>query len=106
MQLFFEAFWGTELVSRVWIVQKGRYKVDRISKSPIKQIFARENLTEAELCDVLKDRCWDEDRPDLSRILEVFGLTEFNPIELVKRTHGKSCNDPLHFRFADEIESE
>lgn len=35
MQLFFEAFWGDELVSRVWIVEKGHYKVDRISKSPI-----------------------------------------------------------------------
>lgn len=106
MQLFFEAFWGDELVSRVWIVEKGHYKVDRISKSPIKQMFARENITEAELCNVLKDRCWEEDRPDYPRILEVYGLTEFNPIELVKKTHGKSCNDPLYLKFADEIESE
>lgn len=33
MQLFFEAYWGNELVSRVWVIENGRCKIDRRSFS-------------------------------------------------------------------------
>ncbi len=38
-------------------------------------------------------------RPDIYEILEQLRLREYNPYEIVKKTHGVSWNDYILFRF-------
>ena len=51
----------------------------------------------------IETRCWDRGRGDIDEILKRFGLTEYDPMELVKRTFGLSYNDFKWFKFEPNI---
>ena len=44
----------------------------------------------------------EKERPDIMEILKNIGLSEYNPYEIVKHTHGVSYNDFIWFRFPGE----
>ena len=54
------------------------------------------------LSEVFRRRCWEEDRDGLDNILNKLGLTHYDPLEIVKKTHGVSYNDFLWFQFEGE----
>ena len=84
-------------------VTKNRVHVSRFIKHPLRQIFSGDIITRNQLNEVLKLRCFEEERPDCRAKLNVLGLTEYNPLEIVKKTHGVSYNDYIWFRFPGEI---
>lgn len=98
----FEVFWKDELSARV-SVTKNRVHVSRFINHPLRQIFSGDIITRNQLNEVLKLRCFEEERPDCRAKLNVLGLTEYNPLEIVKKTHGVSYNDYIWFRFPGEI---
>ena len=51
---------------------------------------------------ILEMRCFEKERGDIWEILEHLGLEEYNPQEMVKKTHGVSYNDYIWFRFPGE----
>lgn len=97
----FEVFWKDEITARVH-VQGSRVKVSRFTDHPLKQLFASTSMTRHQLNHIFEMRCWDRNRADIQDILNGLGLSEYNPREIVKRTHGVSYNDFIWFRFPGE----
>lgn len=97
----FEVYWKNEITARVY-VHKSEAIISRFVEHPVKQIFAKTHMTRDQVNRVLELRCWDKGRPDLSELLKSIGLTEFNPQEIVRRTHGVMRNDFIWFRFPGE----
>ncbi len=58
--------------------------------------------TRYQLGRILELRCWDKQRSDITEILAHLGLKEYNPYEIVRKTHGVSYNDYIWFRFPGE----
>ncbi|MCM1181211.1 MAG: hypothetical protein NC347_13205 [Clostridium sp.] len=97
----FEVFWRDEITARV-AVRGSRVHVSRYCNHPLKQLFAQEKMTRHQLNKILEMRCFEKGRGDIRQILDCFGLEEYNPQELVRKTHGVSYNDYIWFRFPGE----
>jgi len=59
-------------------------------------------MTRFQLGKIMEMRCWEKGRPDINEILNHLGLSEYNPYEIVRKTHGVSYNDFIWFRFPGE----
>jgi len=97
----FEVFWKDEITARVHVQEK-RVKISRFTEHPVKQLFAEKTMTRYQLNRILELRCWERERADIDEILAHLGLREYNPYEIVKKTHGVSYNDYIWFRFPGE----
>lgn len=97
----FEVLWKDEVTASVYV--KGhRAEISRYVIHPVKQLFAAPVMSRNQVNKVLELRCFDRGRPDIMEILAHLGLKEYNPYEIVKRTHGVSYNDYIWFRFPGE----
>lgn len=101
-ELFMECYWKDEKTASVRLDAKYAY-IKRLSTHPVKQLFWADKITRYEFGEILSDRCWDSHRPDLPELLANIGLSEFNPYEICKRTHGKMNQDSIWFRFPGEL---
>ena len=99
--LLFEVYWKDEITARVY-ARGSDVIISRFTDNPGKQLFAEKKMTRYQLGRIFELRCWEKDRPDINGILEYLGLDEYNPYEIVKKTHGVSCNDYIWFRFPGE----
>lgn len=97
----FTVYWNDEKTAYV-DCRTNPIKVIRFVKHPVKQIFAKDELTRFELGDVLKSRCWDENRANINLYLEKMGLDEFNPYEICRKTHGVMFGSKIWFCFDGE----
>ena len=97
----FEVFWKDEITAKVRVRGK-KVRVSRYTAHPLKQLFAEEHMTRYQLNQILEMRCWERGRADIDLILKHLGLEEYNPYEIVKKTHGVSYNDYIWFRFWGE----
>ena len=97
----FELYWKDHIVSRVSVRGHTAY-ISRFVKHPAHQLFASDKMSRDQVNRVLEMRCWDRNRPDLRELLAHIGLSDYNPYEIVRRTHGVSWNDYLWFRFPGE----
>ena len=99
--LRFSAYWKDELISKV-SVQGNDVEVIRFLLHPMKQIFWSDKLNIMQLSQIFEDRCWERGRDDIDELLSNIGLRYYDPLEIVKRTHGISYNDFLWFQFEGE----
>ena len=97
----FEVFHKNDLSARV-SVKKNVVHVNRFIIHPIRQLFNSDSISRNQLNEIFRLRCFDEDRTDTLDKLKYLGLTEYNPSEIVRKTHGVSYNDYLWFRFEGE----
>ena len=97
----FEVFWKDMLSARV-SVKKNRVHVSRYIDHPVRQIFPKTDISRNQVNEILRLRCLEEGRPDIKEKLKAIGLTEYDPVEIVKRTHGVSFNDHIWIRFPGE----
>lgn len=97
----FEVYWKDEITARVYVNGKN-VAVSRFTDNPGKQLFAQKKMTRYQLGKILELRCWEKERPDIGEILKTLGLDEYNPYEIVRKTHGVSYNDFIWFRFPGE----
>ncbi len=97
----FEVFWKNELSARV-SVRKNKVHVSRYIIHPVRQIFHADEITRNQLMEALKLRCLEEGRPDINEWLKYRGLNSYNPLEIVRKTHGVSFNDYIWIRFPGE----
>ena len=97
----FEVFWKDEITARVHVKGKN-VRISRYTEHPLKQIFADKKMSRYQLNRILELRCWEKERPDMDEILKCLGLKEYNPYEIVRKTHGVSSNDYIWFRFPGE----
>ncbi len=97
----FEVYWKDEITARVYVSGKD-VTVSRFTDNPGKQLFANKKMTRYQLGKILELRCWEKGRLDIGEILANLGLKEYNPYEIVRKTHGVSYNDYIWFRFPGE----
>lgn len=97
----FEVYWKDEITARVYVKDKDVI-VSRYTDNPLKQLFADRKMTRYQLGKIFELRCWEKDRADINEILKNLGLKEYNPYEIVRKTHGVSYNDYIWFRFPGE----
>ena len=90
-----------ELVAKVNVENTTAF-ITRFILHPVKQIFWADNMNIVQLSDVLESRCWERNRDDIDIILKNLGLKSYDPLEIVKRTHGVSFNDFLWIQFEGE----
>ena len=98
----FSVFYNEELVSDVDVGEK-EVKIRRYSMNPAKQLFYADRIPRFKLGEILALRCWDRERADLRECLLSIGLSEYNPYEICRRTHGITYADRLWFRYEGEF---
>lgn len=101
--LRFTCYWKDEPVSDVYVRGNEAFIKRYIKHHPVKQIFYSDKMDLYKLTEILKSRCWQEDRADIDLILKKLGIEYYDPLEIVKKTHGISYNDFLWFQFAGEF---
>ena len=94
-------FWHDELVSYV-TVSGNKAKVQRFTSHPVKQIFRDAEMDVFKLSNILETRCWQRDCRNIDNYLKKLEIPYYDPLSIVKKTHGVSYNDFLWFRFNGE----
>ena len=94
-------FWRDELVSFV-TVEGNRAKIQRFTSHPVKQIFRDGEMDVFRLSNILESRCWQRDCRNIGNYLNKLDIPYYDPLAIVKKTHGVSYNDFLWFRFNGE----
>lgn len=94
-------FWADELVAYVKINQN-KVKVQRLTDHPVKQIFHTDEMDVFYFSTVLETRCWQRDCRNIDNYLKKLDIPYYDPLAIVKKTHGVSYNDFLWFKFNGE----
>lgn len=94
-------FWRDELVSFV-TANGNRVKIQRFTNHPVKQIFRDVEMDVFKLSTILETRCWQRDCCNIDNYLKKLDIPYYDPLAIVKKTHGVSYNDFLWFRFNGE----
>lgn len=97
----FSTFWQDELTANVQIIGND-VLIKRFDLNPAKQLFWADRIRLFELGKVIADRCWKPERQDCEELISLIGLDEYNPYEIVMKTHGRMAQDPIWFRFEGE----
>lgn len=95
-------YWKDEPVSEIY-VRGNEVTIKRFTLHPVKQIFSRDKMDIFGLSEVFRRRCWDENRDGIEDILKKLGLVHYDPLEIVRKTHGVSYNDFIWFQFDGEL---
>lgn len=99
----FDVMWKNDVISSVSITNNRKtVEIKTFDDCVGKQPFCNGNHTLQRVYDFLEYRCFEKARPDCDEILEYYGLTEYNPWEIVKKTHGRLWEDYLWIRFEGE----
>ena len=72
-----------------------------VPDSPI-QPFWGDNMSTERFYMFMKDRCYEDSRGDLPQILASVGMTENNPYEWCKLTHGVTYEDFFWIKYEGE----
>lgn len=59
-----------------------------------------ENPTWADFETFLVDRCFPPTRGNIKDILKDLGLTDYDPLQIVEKTQGRTAEDPLWLKFS------
>jgi hypothetical protein len=59
-------------------------------------------LTPGHVMAYLKERCFDEHRPDREELLAGLGLSAYDPVAITKKTHGRMHMDFFWIRYKGE----
>lgn len=98
----FTCYWKDEPVSEVHVENMRVYVKRFVKNHPVKQIFPIEEMDVFKLTEILKTRCWEDNRAGLDELLKKIGVPFYDPLEIVKKTHGVSYNDFLWIQFRGE----
>lgn len=97
----FSVFYNSELTADV-DVKENDVLIKRYTMHPVKQIFYADRIPRYKLGEILELRCWDKNRVDLLDCLHKIGLSEYNPYEICRRTHGITYADKIWFRYEND----
>lgn len=81
---------------------KRNVEIEKLAPDSIRQPFSGDKLDLERIYDFLKGRCYEDCRADLQDILKQAGLTENNPWEWMRITHGVTYEDMFWIRFPGE----
>ena len=97
----FTLMWRDEPIADL-MISDGKILLERYSANPAKQLFYADQIPVFTLGEILRTRCWDENRSDIQDLLHLIGLEDYNPYAIVSKTHGLMAQDPIWIRFKGE----
>lgn len=97
----FDIMYKDELVSEV-SVQEGTVNVTKHINHVGIQPFYSGEITMKRVEDFLKTRCFDAARADTKDLLYCLELDSYNPLAIIKKTHGRMFHDYLWIKFPGE----
>lgn len=77
-------------------------EIQKLVPDSLSQPFGGKKLDTERVYEFLKGRCYEDGRADLREILDQAGLSENNPWEWVRITHGVTYEDMFWVRFPGE----
>lgn len=83
-------------------VSKNKVFVKRYTRNAVKQIFFADQMNTFQLSKVFESRLWPRNRDNIDIILKSMDLEFYNPLEMVRKTHGRMYNDHIWFKFGNE----
>ncbi len=86
-----------ELCTRIYVNQEEKHiHIVNFTDIPLFRAFGiNEHPTWQDFEDFLKERCFPENRHHIELNLRALGLSEYNPLEICKRTNGRMVNDNM-----------
>ena len=101
--LIFDLMFKDEVCSHVEVNLDNReIACEEYSNVPHHVVFGKRPHTIENLNLFLERRCFPKERPDCRELLEDIGLTQYNPLDIVRVTHGAMCHDYMWIRFEGE----
>jgi DNA-binding XRE family transcriptional regulator len=94
-------FWKDEAVAYISIHDK-KVRVQRFVNHPVKQIFSHDEMDIFRFSCILETRCWQRECKNIENYLKKLDLVYYDPLAIIKKTHGVSYNDFLWFKFNGE----
>lgn len=99
----FSTYWKDEKTADVIIAADRKSLIyKKYTEDILKVPFAFDNPTIEQMYDFIESRCMPKERTQLQDYLEELDLEEYNPWDIVKRTHGVMWEDFLWFKFPGE----
>lgn len=102
MGLKLKVFWKTELVAEIE-ADANKVSVVNYTDDVIKMPFGlKEDITIKDLEEFLEERCFPKERLNCKQLLEDLGLDYYEPLNIIKRTHGSLHDDYMWLQFEGE----
>ncbi len=74
-----------------------------LTSEPVCKAFGnRKSVSEDDVNDLLESRCFEEGRADCDKLLRDLDIEFYNPLLIVRKTHGVMIHDDFWIRFAGE----
>lgn len=103
--LDFEILWRDEVMAHVKVaVHNQTVEVNQYTYELFKRPFPKED-SEVTVTDVnrfLEDRCVPRGRTNIDELLDMASITHYDPIQIIKETHGIILEDFMWIRFKGE----
>lgn len=101
--MHFYVMWKDEKTAEVEISEDRKdVRITKYSDDISKMPFGGDKLDLERVYNFIEGRYFERGRPDIMERLEDIGLTEYNPWEIIKKTHGVMWEDYLWVKFDGE----
>lgn len=80
----------------------GEVKIEDFNDDPLCTFMGYNEHTIPNIMRFLQERCFPETRADRDVLLELLGLRVYNPLDIVRKTHGRMVGDFFWIRFKGE----
>lgn len=97
----FDIMYKNELVTEVTVCEN-KVSITKHNNNVAIQPFYGGDITTKRVEDFLKSRCFNPARPDREKLLASLGLENYNPLSIIKKTHGHMFHDCLWIKFPGE----
>lgn len=98
----FEYLLLDDVVCHVKKNSKGIYMVENLTDNSWESVFRGSEPSDEGVIRFFKSRCFSPERPDKNLVLDSLGLMVYDPISIVKKTHGTFFCDSYWIRFKGE----
>lgn len=100
----FDFLYKDTLCATVHVYKDGIVEVDNYAKDVLDLPFGvkTKGITGEDLAAFLEWRCVPRGRANIRQLLDDMGLQFYNPIDIVRKTHGVMCDDMYWIRFSGE----
>lgn len=101
--LNFEVFDKDTLLAKVSVdFDSQQVSLQQFSNNPVDRPFLYDSATVEDVLNFLEFRCFPRTRFNCQELLSDLGLTHYNPLEIVRRTHGLQLEDFVWVKFEGE----
>ena len=99
-KMIFDYMWKNEVSSHVEVdLDALEVKCEEYTTKCWNAVFWKQPHNIEYLNKFFESRCFPEHRADLDVLLELLGLQQYNPLDIVKITRGRMMNDFCWIRF-------